>query len=89
MPETFGQNHRCRHHRTCQGASSSFINSSNPADADSPQFFLVPKTASPVHEAEITEKVKRRKLKLAGIGFVLAPKAQCQKQQRWGADVTI
>jgi hypothetical protein len=58
VSKPFGQDNRSGYHRTGQGASPSFINAGDPADSDCAKFFLVSKTASPVHETETTEKLK-------------------------------
>ena len=51
MPEFFRQNNSSSYDGSGQRAAAGFINSGNPADADSAQFFFVPKTAPPVHAA--------------------------------------
>jgi hypothetical protein len=49
MTEFFGQNHCSGDHWTRQSAASCFIDSGNARDSDGAKFFLVTKTAAPVH----------------------------------------
>ena len=49
MAEFFRKNYCSGHDRTRQCSSTSLINPGNPRQADGAQFFLVTKSASPVH----------------------------------------
>jgi hypothetical protein len=49
MTEFFGENHRSRHDWTCQRAAACFIDSCNARDSGGAKFFLVTKTAAPMH----------------------------------------
>jgi hypothetical protein len=49
MTKFFGQNHRRRDDRTRQRAATCFISPGNARDSGGVKFFLVTKTAAPVH----------------------------------------
>jgi hypothetical protein len=49
MTKFFGQNHCSRDDWTCQCTATGFINPGYASDAISAKFFLVTKTAAPVH----------------------------------------
>jgi hypothetical protein len=55
MTEFFRKNYCSSHNRTRQCPPTSFINPGNPRDAGGAQFFLVTKSASPVHAAYYAE----------------------------------
>jgi hypothetical protein len=49
MTKFFRENYCRGHNRTCERTTPSFINPSNTPDTGAAQFFLVTKSASPVH----------------------------------------
>jgi hypothetical protein len=49
MTEFLGKNYRSGHNRPGQRSATSFINPGNPRDAGGAQFFLITKSAAPVH----------------------------------------
>jgi len=49
MTEFFGENHRSRDNWTRQRTATGFVNSGNAQDADCAEFFLVTKSAAPIH----------------------------------------
>jgi len=58
VPEPLRQNNRSCDYWSGERPASGFIDSGDAADSDCAQFFLVSKTASPVHGFENTEKLK-------------------------------
>jgi len=49
MPEFFWQNHCRGDHRTRQRTAAGFVNAGDTRDSDGAKFFLVTKSAAPVH----------------------------------------
>jgi hypothetical protein len=52
MTEFFGENHCGRDDWTCQRAAASFVNPSDARDSNGAEFFLVTKSAAPIHQRE-------------------------------------
>jgi len=49
MTEFFRENHCGGDDWSCQGAAASFVNPGNARDSDCAEFFLVTKSAAPIH----------------------------------------
>ena len=49
MTEFFGKNHGCGDDWTCQRAAACFIDAGYASDTISAEFFLITKSAAPVH----------------------------------------
>jgi hypothetical protein len=60
MTKFFGENYRSCHNRTCERATSSFINTCDPPDTDGAKFFLVTKSAPPAHAEYYAEILMMR-----------------------------
>jgi hypothetical protein len=52
MTEFFGENHCGRNDGACQRTAASFVNPGNARDSDGAEFFLVTKSAAPIHQRE-------------------------------------
>jgi len=51
MTEFFGENHCSRDDWTCQRPAARFVNPGDARDSDGAEFFLVTKSATPIHAA--------------------------------------
>jgi hypothetical protein len=49
MPEFFRENHCGRNHWTRQRTAARFVDPGNARDSDGAEFFLVTKSAAPIH----------------------------------------
>ena len=59
MTEFFRKNHGGGDNWTCQSTATGFVNSGNARGASGAEFFLIAKSAAPIHLAGIIRRLRR------------------------------